>query len=224
MLRKSAILAFIAIAPVLVSDGNSVAAQEIGLLFSDGGLNRGIINATEFVGECPGYIASSLSAYFRDPDVPTKRKRHVRVYNETIGSYDTEDYNDGLTSDRIRIRIGNRHRSGPLTVKSGTNAFSYVIYDGRYGKKSMETLAEGSFEALIEYNLKEEQRDIVWDSAPRMVCADLNKEFISPTYTGDCERYKDHTPRRFLAAAQSGSCGLETVYGGITFIERDYDD
>ena len=215
---------------IVVCGMSSIAyAQEklddVGIVFRDGiSLNQKIVDIVEYVGSCPGYYRESVAGWFQDKEVPAAKARRVRITNEKFADitkkvpYTDRKYTKNGKSQKIGFDFGTKHRGSKFVVKPGNNEFSYMIYDGKYGKPDMQVIKKGTFSVEVNKDFKEYQRDIQWRSAPRFVCLNLNGEVIENMTEEDFDKC------RFKGSQKVGSCAGSTVYGKVKPVRKVKED
>lgn len=215
---------------IVVCGMSSIAyAQEkldnVGIVFRDGiSLNQKIVDIVDYVGSCPGYYKESVAGWFRDKEVEAVKGRRVRITNETFTDiankipYTDRKYIKNGKSQKIGFDFGSKHRGSKFVVKPGNNSFSYMIYDGKYGKPNMQVIKKGTFSIEVKKNYKEYQRNIKWRNTPRFVCLNLNGEVIQNTTQEDFDKCK------FKGSQKVGSCAGSTVYGKVKPLRKVKDE
>ncbi len=191
---------------------------DVGIVFNDGtSLNKKIVDVVKYVGTCPGWYRENIAGWFRDREVLTKKGRRVRIINEKFRDitnqvpYTDRKYTKNDTSQIIGFDFDTSHRGSKFVIKPGVNEFTYLIYDGKYGKSNMQLIKKGSFSVEVKPKIREYQRDIEWRSNLYFVCLNQKGETVEEESLDKCQ---------YPAAQEVGSCNGETIYGKIRYLDR----
>ncbi len=192
--------------------------EDVGIVFNDGtNLNKKIVDVVKYVGTCPGWYSENVIGWFRHKEVPTKKGRRVRIVNEKFRNitnkvpYTDRKYTKNDSSQIIGFDFDTSHRGSKFVIKPGVNQFTYLIYDGKYGKSNMQTIKKGSFSVEVNSKVREYQRDIEWRSNLYFVCLNQKGEIVEEESLDNCQ---------YPAAQELGSCNGEFVYGKIRYLDR----
>lgn len=218
-LLVSAIASTIFVCGIASTSYAEESLESVGINFRNStSLNKKIADVIKYVGTCPGSARESIVGRFIDNEVPTKKKRRVRIINETLANtsqevpYTDRKYKKKDRSSKIRFDFGTSHRRKKLVIRPGMNKFSYLIYNGKYGKSNMEVVKEGNFSVQVEENptIKVIQRDIKYSA--KVVCVDDN---------GNAQAYKSLEDCKYAGSQKVGTCNGATVYSQLTDIWRN---
>ncbi|MDZ8053446.1 MAG: hypothetical protein RMX68_013935 [Aulosira sp. ZfuVER01] len=212
---------------IVVCSISSTHAQEqlrnVGIIFNGGvDLNKTIVDAIEFVGTCPGFRQEKIVGWFIDKEVPTAKDRRVRIVNEKLQDSservpytDREYQQENGKSEKIVFDFADSHKKTKFVIRPGLNEFSYVIYDGQYDKPNMQVIKKGSFSVEVNANIKKSQRDIEWNSTPRLFCLNGKGEEIEGQ--GVDENCK------IPVAQRVGSCEGKTIFDHAIPVEVEVE-
>ncbi|MBV6626305.1 MAG: hypothetical protein KI793_25790 [Rivularia sp. (in: Bacteria)] len=193
--------------------------EDVGIQFRNSdSLNKKIVKIIKYVGTCPGSGRESIIGRFVHNEVPTKKKRRVRIYNETLADaseeipYTDRKYKKKNKSSKISFDFGSNHKESKFVIKPGTNKLSYQIYNGKYGKSNMEVVEEGNFLVNVEKSptVTEIQRDIEYKA--KVICVDKN---------GNAQPYKSLDDCKYAGSQKVGTCNGATVSSHLTNIWRN---
>ncbi|MEO1378296.1 MAG: hypothetical protein AAFW70_29305, partial [Cyanobacteria bacterium J06635_10] len=181
----------------------------------NGTLNKKIVTVIKYVGSCPGRARESIIGRFVHNEVPTVKKRRVRIFNQTLENiseevpYTDRKYKKNDISQKIRFDFGTNHRGSRFVIQPGINQLSYSIYNGKYGKSNMEVIKEGSFSVEVKKNpnIKIIQRDLQWKT--KVVCVDQN---------GNAQSWQSLDRCKYAGSQRVGTCGGATVSSQVTNI------
>ncbi|MEM6751835.1 MAG: hypothetical protein AAF630_02425 [Cyanobacteria bacterium P01_C01_bin.38] len=193
--------------------------EDVGIRFrNSNSLNKKIVNIIRYVGTCPGSARESIIGRFVHNEVPTKKKRRVRIYNETLADtskevpYTDRKYKKKERSSKISFDFGTNHRGRRFVIKPGTNKLSYQIYNGKYGKSNMEVVKEGNFLVNVTKSptVTIIQRDIEYKA--KIICVDEN---------GNPQPYQSLDDCKYAGSQKVGTCNGATVSSQLTNIWRN---
>ena len=147
---------------------NSAQAQTptAGFEFEGYGLNRAMIEVTNYIGDCPGTNESELKARFTSSIKPKPGQR-VIIRNITAGvdgskpPYTNREYDRGRSSEATRMTFSGSHNKQYFGVLPGLNTFEFGIVTGRK-KRDYRVVTQGIFNAAIDRQLVTRQRDASW--------------------------------------------------------------
>jgi hypothetical protein len=169
---KSPALALLTAALVLL--GGAVLAQTsvTGWRFNQASAPNAItLNGVQYTGECSsGPLYPDLTATFYSEKTPPTRFTRVVIKNTTPGVYfapypftDREYDERRPSSETAKMSFSRTHQQRSFAVTEGKNSFEYTI------KQRDRVLETGTFEATIETNLRQEERNATWRRSK--VCA-----------------------------------------------------
>ncbi len=195
--------------------------EHAGIIFEYGSsLNHKIVKATKYVGTCPGWHQEKIIGWFRHKKVPVRKNRRVRIVNETFRDitgkvpYTDRKYAKKDLSGKIGFAFSNHHRKMKFVIKHGTNKFSYMIYDGEYGKSNMQVIKKGNFSIQVKRNVKKYRRDTKWEKIPRFFCYDKKNRKAVSLPLEQCP---------YPVAYRVGNCAGKYVYSSGWYITRLLD-
>ncbi|GEM_PF-3656576 len=214
-LLTTAIVSTIAVCSITSISYAQEKLEDVGIQFNNGTLNKKIVDVIKYVGSCPGRARESIVGRFVHSEVPTVKKRRVRIVNDTLKDtsekvpYTDRKYKKKGRSQKIRFDFGTSHRKSKFVIQPGINKLSYSIYNGKYGKSNMELIKEGSFSVEVEENpnIKIIQRDLEWTT--KVVCVDQN---------GNAQSWQSLDECKYAGSQRVGTCGGATVSSQVTNI------
>lgn len=163
-------------------------------------LNKLVVRAVEYVGECEGYEQEQVHKYTFKSHVEPAPGLEVLIENVTPGArtdkkkpYTVRKYNTAVGAEFAETKIhdhGKHGRKHLTLVPSSKNEFTYKIFSGDFDKKSRTVTGlvdEGTFYIELTKQTQTKQRDIQWQV--KNYCK------AHPTYTNDYGQVVEDTSR-----------------------------
>jgi hypothetical protein len=167
-----------------------ISANGVGLLVL-GQQQRNMITLerTNYTGDCPGAAITQPKALFVSDQVPSGKKRRVKIENVTSGfkstPYTDREYKDSNRSETMTLDLDYGHTLKYFRILPGQNRFTYRITERK------ELIDSGEFTAQVNIQDFFQVRNATWydtevcsnNSVALKNCADIRdvREFRCPS-------------------------------------------